>query len=180
MTYRKLLFIPALAGLFVGFGPAVAHAQTVCPQRSSIFGRVVDVHPTDFTLHTDRNALGDIHVLTDNAHVYTDGMQLQDGVFAGIYGCLQPDHQAFRAENVTLARSANDYEGYKRTTVTIEGPIKQISADRILVGSDHGHGDAWVYTPVHGFRLGEMLRITGTFDPANIAFVAQHITVLSK
>jgi len=180
MKDRKLLFIPALAGLLIGLAPVIVHAQTVCPQRTSIFGRVVDVHPTDFTLHTERNELGDIHVLTDKAHVYTGEVQLQDGVFAGVYGCLQPDHQAFRAENVTLARSANDYDGYKRKTVTIEGPVKQISSDRILISSNEGHGDAWVYTPIHGFRLGETVRVTGTFDPDDIAFVAQHITVLNK
>ena len=181
MSYYKLSFIPALAGLLLTLGPSVARADqdqpAVCPARSSIFGTIIDVHPNAFTLHTDRNALGDIHIILDeNHHIFTNGLDIRDGVFAGIYGCLQPDHSAFHAEDVTLAENANVYNGYKRHTVKLDGNVLAVESNRILIHSERG--DIWVYTSQSGFKTGERVRAVGTLDPVNIAFNATSVTVI--
>ena len=155
--------------------PAFA-AATYCPQRSSIFGTVVEVHPDRITIHTSESAMGDIHVMTRGAHVHANGLALAPGVYAGIYGCLSTNNAAFRAEEVTLATSANAYNGYRRRVTTLEGRVDAVQSGRVLLDT-RGHGDIWVYTSRGDLKTGELIRAVGTLDPRNSAFVATSIDI---
>ncbi len=177
---KRLLFIPAIAGLLVAITPAIASANLHCPERSSIFGTVVRVHPTELTLKTIESRMGMIHVMTQGSHVTANGLPLRPGVFAGAYGCLTVGDRQFNAEDVTLATDANAYSAYPRRTQMIQGRIDTVESGRILIDSNQGHGDVWVYTTQSGFRKGQLVNATGSFDPMDAAFKASSITVAQQ
>lgn len=175
----RLAAVAALTLLLGVQAIATASAQqTYCPQRSSIFGTVVEVHPTMITIHTSESAMGDIHVMTHGAHIFSNGLSLSPGVYAGIYGCLTANNGMFRAEDVTLATSANTYNGYRRHITVVEGRIDAVQSGRVLIDSNHGHGDVWVFTSRGDLKTGELVRAVGTFDPRDAAFVATSISIL--
>jgi hypothetical protein len=154
--------------------PAVAKADIVCPTRISIFGTVDSVVGKMFTLDSESD-IGHIHVYFDPSQVHSHGQALKPGAFAGVYGCLAPDRRSFNGEEVTLASSANDYVGsYPRRTVTIDGRITSVASGKVLVESDDGHGNVWVFTNA-SLQRGQHVRATGSFDPRDSAFVATSV-----
>ena len=156
----------------------LAQAGGYCPQQTSIFGNVVEVNRNELTLHTSESRIGDIHVLTRGARVNANGLALQPGIYVGAYGCLTPGDRSFRAQELTYSTNANTYNGYRRHTKVIEGRIDSIQSGRFLVDSNNGHGDTWVYSNRGDLRTGELVRVTGTFDPRDSALVASNIDIL--
>jgi hypothetical protein len=152
-------------------------AQAPCAQQTSIFGTVVETNANEITVHTSESRMGDIHVYTRGARVNSNGLVLQNGVYVGVYGCLAPNNSSFRAEEVTLARDANSYNGYHRRATVITGRIDQVETNRFLVDSNNGHGDVWIYSVRRDLRTGELVRVTGTFDPRQSAFVASTVDI---
>lgn len=154
-----------------------AATMTMCPQQTSIFGTVVDSHPDEVTIHTIESAMGDIHVLTKGARVHANGLTPQPGVYVGVYGCLNPGDRSFRAQELTYSTNANSYNGYRRRASVVTGRVDTVQTGRVLVDSNNGHGDLWVYTTRTDLRNGELVRATGTFDPRNSAFVASTVVI---
>ena len=81
---KKLLYIPALAGLIAALLPGAANAALTCPVRSSIFGTVFNVHQAQnrFTLGSlpgEFGRMGYIHVIGSGAQLNTNGLSLQRG-----------------------------------------------------------------------------------------------------
>ena len=151
--------------------------MTTCPQQTSIFGTVVEMHPSEITIHTSESAMGDIHVFTHGARVNTNGVTPGPGMYFGVYGCMNPNDQSFRAQELTYSTNANTYNGYRRRTTVVEGRVDGVQNGRVLVDSSNGHGDLWVYTNRNDLRNGELIRATGSFDPRNSAFVATNIDI---
>ena len=180
---KKLLLIPAIAGLLGAVIPVAASAALTCPVRSSIFGTVVAVHPTEMTLDTvpgEFGRMGHIHVMSNGAHVNANGLPLRPGVFAGVYGCLTPNRRQFNAEDVTLAQNQSAYEAYPARTATIQGRVDTVRGGRFLLDSNGGHGDVWVYTNQAGLRTGQLVNVTGSFSARNQAFAATNVVVVQQ
>ena len=181
---KKLLFIPALAGVVSLLAPSTASAALTCPVRSSIFGTVTAVHPNELTLlaqPSEFGRIGHIHVMSNGTHVNANGQPLRTGVFAGVFGCLQPDHRAFMAEDISLASSEEAYEqqyNQQEHTVTIDGRVDSVQNGHFLLDANGGHGDTWVYTtqPVN-VRPGSFVTVTGSFRPRDNGFVASTVNV---
>ena len=178
---KKLLLIPAIAGLLGAVIPVAASAALTCPVRSSIFGTVNNVHPTELTLDTvpsEFGRMGHIHVISNGAHVNANGLPLRPGVFAGVYGCLTPNHRQFNAEDITLAQNESAYEAYPARTSTIQGRIDTVRNGHFLLDSNGGHGDVWVYSNQGGFRAGQLVTVTGNFSPRDQTFTATSVAVV--
>ena len=181
---KRLLLIPALAGLVSAIAPATASAALTCPVRSSIFGTVTAAHTNELTLlaqPSEFGRIGHIHVMLNGAHVTGNGQSLRPGVFAGVFGCLQPDHRSFMAEDVSLAANEEAYESQynqQEHTVTIAGRVDTVRNGHFLLDSNGGHGDVWVYTnqPVN-VRPGSTVSVTGSFRPRDNGFVASTVQV---
>jgi len=178
---KKPFFFSVFATLALALVPSLALANLYCPVHSSIFGTVQRTHPTEITLKSvpsEFGRLGYIHVTISGTHVNANGLPLRPGVFAGVYGCLEPNHRAFRAEDITLATDASAYSAYPRRTVTIQGRIDTIERGHFLLDSNQGHGDVWVYTNQTGLRKGQLVSVTGSFAPEDDSFQASSINVL--
>jgi hypothetical protein len=158
----KVLAATAVAGL--SLLPLAARADVYCPVRSSIFGTVASVRPYQLTLQTTGD-LGYIHVRLDRPRTNTHGLPLRRGIFAGIYGCLEPGGQRFDAEEVTLAPSAAVYAGYAHRTYTLSGRIIGRESGRVLLQTQSEHGKVWLETDRRDLRVGEMVTAYGHFDP---------------
>jgi hypothetical protein len=102
-------------------------------------------------------------------------LRLKDGVFAGVYGCLEAGGRLFNAEEVTLATSPDAYAQYPRHTLTVEGQVKEVQPGRVLISETGGHGQQWVRTSKTGVHTGDSVRVTGKIDPHNGDFVASGI-----
>lgn len=178
------LLVAQLFALAVAL-PIASSAQGACPVReTSIFGTVRAVGPNQFTLQTN-SRMGDIHVYARGARVNTNGVALQPGVFAGVYGCLTPGDYSFRASRVTLSSSAQTYPNaggsrYESGDTWIQGRIDAVAPGRILIDSGHGHGNTWVRTSAPGLRTGQLIQAVGRFTPGDRLFVASSVTVLAQ
>lgn len=172
MTY-KLLVVTAAAGL--SLFPIGARADVYCPVRSSIFGTVASVRPYQITLHANGD-LGFIHVRLNRPRTNTHGLSTQPGIFAGIYGCLEPGGRRFDADEVTLAPSAAAYEGYAHRTYTLSGRIIGRENARVLLQTASEHGKVWLETGRRDLRVGEMVTAYGHFDPRDGDFEVSGIT----
>ncbi len=165
--------------------PLASLAQGSCPVReTSIFGTVRAVGASEFTIETNAH-MGDIRIFTQGARMNANGIALRPGVFAGVYGCLQPMDQSFRASEVTLAASPEAYQGegrfhYESGDTWIEGRVDATAPGRVLIDSGHGHGDTWVQTAIQGLRKGQLVQATGHFTPYDRTFVATHVVVLAQ
>jgi hypothetical protein len=164
--------------------PIASLAQSNCPTReTSIFGTVRAVNAYELTLESN-SRMGAIHVFTRGARLNTNGLALRPGVFAGVYGCLEPADQSFRASEVTLAASPSAYEGggrhYTSTDTWVEGRIDNMRPGAVLIDSGHGHGDTWVETPAQGLRRGQLIQAVGRFAPGDRQFIASSVVVLQQ
>jgi len=142
----------------------------------SIFGTIQNPHRNEFTLHTLRQDYRFIHVFTSaDTRINSNGFTLQAGRFAGIYGCYSADGRSFRAEEVTLSANAQSYASNQRRTVTLDATIQRIqpSLHRMLLRSNLGY--VWAYFSPGPYFLGEHVRVTGTFNPAQSSFNATSI-----
>ena len=176
---KKYLLLPALAGLLLSIAPGVASAELYCPQRSSIFGTITGVTPTSITILT-RSDDGHVPVRITGATIHSRGLALRPGVFAGAYGCMTSRERTFVAEEVTLAPSVSAYPFDTDRAVTIEGRIDAVRDGRVLIDSNQGHGNVWVYTNRDDLRTGELIRVRGTFTPQNREFEATSVTILAR
>lgn len=164
--------------------PLAASAQGACPVReTSIFGTVRAVGANEFTLQTN-SRMGDIHVFTRGARMHANGVSLQPGVFAGVYGCLTPGDYSFRASQVTLASSASTYPStggvrYESHDTWIQGRVDAVAPGRVLIDSGHGHGDTWIRTTAP-LRKGQLIQAVGHFTPFDRLFIANSVTVLAQ
>jgi len=142
----------------------------------SVYGTIQNPHSSEFTLHTLRQDYRYIHVFTSGAtRVNSNGLSLQEGRFAGVYGCYSADGRSFHAEEVTLSPNAQSYPGYQGQSVTLNATIVQIhpSERRMLLNTNVGY--VWAnYSPGRYFQ-GERVRVTGTFDAAHSTFNATSI-----
>ena len=179
---KKSLLVPAIAGLLLSIAPAAASAQTdvFCPQRSSIFGTVEgNVSGNRLTLRTETDD-GNIPVRFRGATIHANGLQLRTGVFAGVFGCLNPGDRSFRAEEITLATSETTYPYDRDQVVTLQGRIDAVRDGRVLIDSNHGHGNLWVQTNRDDLRTGQLIRVRGTFTQGNRSFNASSVTIINR
>ena len=173
--------IPFLVAALLGAGlaPVSAKADGCIGQKpASIFGTVVSSQGDSFTLRdsTGRN----IDVNKQDAHMDYDGLSLNPGVYAGVYGCAT-GQQAFTAEIVTLSSSAQTYPSRYRYTSKdkyVDGTVVETHPGQVLIhGTSGDHSDVWVMTNQTGFSKGETIHATGYFIQGDRGFVASNISV---
>jgi hypothetical protein len=162
----------AATTLFSGFAAAAPIDRDDAGRcHVSLFGTVENPRPGMFTLRASRQDYRYIHVFTTGARINANGLALQQGRFAGIYGCYSADGRSFRAEEVTLSTSSQTY----REPVTLDAVISLIEPQmhRILLHTNIGY--VWAYIAPGRYFKGEHVRVTGTFNPAESRFNATSI-----
>lgn len=149
------------------------------PCHVSLFGTVTRLFPNrvEFGFQTLRSPVGNIHVYDRFARVNANGLPLQPGVFAGLYGCFVQNGRAFHAEQITLASSAQSYAGYRRPIVSVTGTVDEVGNGWIGVATRY-YGHVHVYTNQRGFRAGERISIQGAFNPVQSSINANSIAVI--
>jgi hypothetical protein len=176
---RTIAFLAA-ALLGAGLIPVSAKADGCIGQKpASLYGTIVSAHSGYFTL---RDSTGrHIDVNKQDAHLDYDGLSLNPGVYAGVYGCTISGQRAFTAEIVTLASSAQTYPSRYRYTSDdkyVDGTVMETHPGQILIHSTSGgHGDVWVMTNQSGFSQGQPIHATGYFIEGDRGFVASNISV---
>jgi hypothetical protein len=171
---RRTAFVLGVTAL-TGALTVSARADLYCPDQISIFGTILDVRGDIMTVHTTSN-IGDIHVQMHSPQLDAHGMQIRPGVFAGVYGCLQPGGRVFSADEVTLATNADGYAAYQLPLRSYDGTVTSVAANRIEIQTGAG-GKLWVTTSQGGLRAGSHLHVSGRFDPHNGQFAASGVSV---
>ena len=177
---KRTIALLAAALLGAGLAPVSAQAASCVGQKpQSLFGTIESVHPGYFTLRTD-SAAGQINVNTQDAHMVYDGMSLNPGVYAGVYGCTMPADRSFLAETVTLASNAQSYPTRWRYTSSdkfVDGSVLEARSGEILIHNPTGHGDVWVMTNKTGFTPGQYIHADGYFIEGDRGFIASNIAM---
>lgn len=145
------------------------------PCHESVFGTITSVRgPDAFTiqeLHTSRS----LYVDHRDALTHANGVSLAPGAFVGLYGCFERAETVFKAEELTLASSAQAYANIHQP-VTLSGVIDEVRNGMIGVRTPHV-GHIHVLTSQTGFRAGESVTVHGTFDPVTGTLNASSVTV---
>ncbi len=178
MKYTIALLAAALLG--AGLAPVSAQAASCAGQKpQSLFGTIESVHSGYFTLRTN-SAAGYINVNTQGAHMIYDGMSLNKGVYAGVFGCATPNDRSFIASTVTLAANAQSYPTRFRYTSSdkfVDGTVIESRPGQILIHNPTGHGDVWVMTNQTSFSPGQNIHATGYFVEGDRGFIASNVAL---
>ncbi len=178
---KRTIALLAAALLGAGLAPVSAEAAANCigQKPASLYGTIESVHDGYVTLRSTSKA-GDINVNTTQAHMVDDGLSLNPGVYAGVFGCMMPDDRSFVAETITLASSAQTYPSRFRYTSPqkfVDGTVLETREGQILIRSTGGHGDVWVMTNQTGFSQGQPIHATGYFVEGDRGFIASNVAV---
>jgi hypothetical protein len=175
---KRTVALLAAALLAAGIAPATARAAGCVGVRpQSLFGTVESVHPGYFTLRTN-SAAGQVNVRTQDAHFVYDGLNLNPGVYAGVYGCMAPNDRAFIGETITLASNAQSYPARFRYTSPdkyVEGTVVETRPGQILIHNNRADEDVWVSTNQTGFARDALVRANGYFIEGDRGFVASSV-----
>ena len=169
--------LAASRSAYAGGTPAPSTAgMQVGPCQVSLFGTITQVwsNGVEFTLQTT-GPIGSIHVYDNGALMHRDGLSIQDGTYAGVYGCFLNHEERFHANEVTLATSAATYPVQARVVAT--GVIDDVAAGWIGVRTRY-YGHVHVITNQTGFARGQRVSIQGRYNTVTRQIDATRVTVI--
>lgn len=177
---KRTIALLAAALLGAGIAPVSAEASGCVGQRpASLYGTIESVHNGYFTMRSESSGRN-IDVNTQEAHMVSDGLSPNSGVYAGVFGCIIQGQRAFTAETVTLASSAQTYPARYRYTSKdkyVDGTVLETRDGQVLIRSTTGdHGDVWVMTNQTGFSQDQPIHATGYFVEGDRGFIASNVT----
>ncbi len=155
--------------------PVTTSATQVGPCEVSLFGTITQVwnNNVEFTLQTT-GPIGSIHVYDNEALMHRNGLTIQNGTYAGVYGCFLNHEERFHANEVTLSTSAATYPG--RPHILARGTIDDIGPGWIGVLTRY-YGHVHVRTTQNGFVRGQRVSIEGRYNTIAREIDATRVTV---
>lgn len=157
---------------------ASAPAYQVGPCHVSLFGYITQVWPNgiEFTLQTT-GGYGSLHVFDRGALMHTNGMNIANGVYAGVYGCFINNERFFHANEVSLAGSPQAYYAYFHPQIAVSGIVYTVGRGWIGVRTRY-YGSVHVVTNQSGVHNGQRVTIQGVYDPRTRQIEASSISVI--
>ncbi|HET7814224.1 MAG TPA: hypothetical protein VFL13_07605 [Candidatus Baltobacteraceae bacterium] len=161
-----------------GTAETIANQGTVGPCHVSLFGTVTQVwnNGVEFTLQTT-GRIGNIHVYDKGARMNANGLNIQNGVYTGVYGCFIKSQGAFHANEVTLAQNASSYASLYHPAITVTGLVDEVGNGWIGVRTRY-YGHVHVTTTQTNIRSGENVSIQGTYNAATRQINANSVAVI--
>jgi hypothetical protein len=179
-SFRRLLLSGALvlaAFAWPVASPIGAHAADIDSCHVSLFGTINTTRGLKaFTITPLRGSTSSIYVDHTSARMNGNGLPIRPGMFVGLYGCVEQDGRIFKADEVTLARSASAYAAANHEVMLV-GTIDEVHSGWIGVRTRY-NGHIHVYTSENGLRLGDRVRIRGPYDPMTGTVNAANVAVI--